>query len=429
MKLKEIKNTVVHCKTKEEYDRLMQIYEDAGWGWCSGGEKPTEWNAWRYADEDGRCICAKDNFGHGSLKYHREKSKVISLSEFLSEQGLDKPTIEIGKKYRPKDRTQCRTFDSLSGGNPSYIVVTEITRSGSLAYDIFDSSGMKLKNCSHCLGQSDLEPYEEKPEEFKVGDWVEVTEAFADTWNCGEKTFSVGERFAVLNPDRTKGGKGYYKMSIRVGGSEFVLHNKHLAKLRPCSPPEEKREELLPIVATNGLCVGDEFDYPGDIGIKEGRYCVHHIDRGGDVWIGAESDAFKNFPTKQERCVKVKPTSERATISMNGGKPIPIKGLSIEFKPSCRHIPLPIPEALFRPISFPKLHMYVTDVINAARDLALTPMERKYRKLGLKDSQGNLTESGTVLLIDLLFQKFGKDVMDPVVKKLAAKKSDEDDAE
>jgi hypothetical protein len=67
-----------------------------------------------------------------------------------------------------------------------------------------------------------------------------------------------------------------------------------------------------------------------------------------------------------------------------------------------------------------------TSIVNKARDLALSPMERKYRKLGLKNADG-LTASGREVFLDLLFEKFGKELMDPRVKQLASKKDEDDE--
>ncbi len=95
MKLKELPNTAVLCKTREEYDRLMKIYEDAGWLWF-GGEKPTEFDGFRDVDE---FVDVNDRFMTGKMAYDRD---VLSLTEFLREAGVSVTKTEIRsfiKKY------------------------------------------------------------------------------------------------------------------------------------------------------------------------------------------------------------------------------------------------------------------------------------------------------------------------------------------
>ncbi|MDB5344213.1 MAG: hypothetical protein JWP89_2590 [Schlesneria sp.] len=107
MKLRKLPNTVVHCKSREEYDRLMTIYEEAGWKW-RGGEKPTEFEGWAgtsRAEECGLSVDAYDDFRCSNSdwmsKNHPEK-KTRSLSEFIFEQGIHVTVTETRsflKKY------------------------------------------------------------------------------------------------------------------------------------------------------------------------------------------------------------------------------------------------------------------------------------------------------------------------------------------
>lgn len=75
--------------------------------------------------------------------------------------------------------------------------------------------------------------------------------------------------------------------------------------------------------------------------------------------------------------------------------------------------------------SSPSLMDCCTSIVKKARDLALSPMERKYRKLGLKDADG-LTSEGRSVFLDLLFEKFGKELMDPRVKQLSKDGNEEE---
>ena len=87
MKLREMPNTVVHCKTREEYDRLMQIYEEAGWSWSIGQIRPHEgFEEWSEGGKYQLYITVKNIWDRRSSY---EFAKTLSLSDFLREQGID----------------------------------------------------------------------------------------------------------------------------------------------------------------------------------------------------------------------------------------------------------------------------------------------------------------------------------------------------
>lgn len=91
--LKELKDTAVHCKTREEYDRLMDLYEKAGWAWTC----PEQYRNWEY-----RKSCHKDvhisvektfrqPVGESTTRFY----KILSLSQFLKEQGIEEE-LKVG---------------------------------------------------------------------------------------------------------------------------------------------------------------------------------------------------------------------------------------------------------------------------------------------------------------------------------------------
>src|SRR4051812_1774129 len=91
--LKPMPNTVVHCKTKDEYDRLMALYEAAGWRWCSG--QPVRAFVWESRGEDNEkriLITVSPSFANviGTCIYD-----VLPFPDFLREQGID--------QLRPED--------------------------------------------------------------------------------------------------------------------------------------------------------------------------------------------------------------------------------------------------------------------------------------------------------------------------------------
>ncbi len=94
--LKELDNTVVHCKTKEEYDELMEIYEEGGWKsnrpshcWKENGEEVIyPQHVFRWINVyDGFCgnRFSTDEYANGSESYGKEE---ITLQEFKRLQGL-----------------------------------------------------------------------------------------------------------------------------------------------------------------------------------------------------------------------------------------------------------------------------------------------------------------------------------------------------
>lgn len=220
MKLRELPNTVVHCRTKEEYDRLMQLYEQAGWRWC-GGDMPTSEPFSEFNHYD-----CNDRFQCGSRAWSGET--VISLSEFLRIQGIS-PTIEIGKKYRPTSKARCRTF---ANDNGEYVVITK-WETGDHRYDIYDMNHKNVGSCCGCFSEaSHLEPYEEKPEEFKIGEWMTLTEDHSEQGFEGKK----GDVF------RCKPCGDSIDVQL-PSGCWMYIYESNRSKFRPCSPPEEKREE------------------------------------------------------------------------------------------------------------------------------------------------------------------------------------------
>jgi hypothetical protein len=98
MELKELPNTVVHCKTKDEYDRLMQFYEDAGWTWGGGSRpKPSYWSfESRSTDHECRTVIeVKNGFCNCDGRHFYN---VITFAEFLKEQGIDEADAETERK-------------------------------------------------------------------------------------------------------------------------------------------------------------------------------------------------------------------------------------------------------------------------------------------------------------------------------------------
>lgn len=84
--LNEMPNTVVNCKTQQEFDDLMETYEKGGWRWFSADNATSKKNHWNdYREET--CVRAQDNFQFCNRNfYQREGPKIITFDEFIDAQ-------------------------------------------------------------------------------------------------------------------------------------------------------------------------------------------------------------------------------------------------------------------------------------------------------------------------------------------------------
>lgn len=85
LKLKSLENTAVHVPTKEDYNRLMRVYECGGWKGY-GNKKPTQNNFWdTYKKET--AVRAEDEYGYSLVGYYQELFwKTMSFPEFCASQ-------------------------------------------------------------------------------------------------------------------------------------------------------------------------------------------------------------------------------------------------------------------------------------------------------------------------------------------------------
>lgn len=79
-------NIVVHTKTQEEYDRLMQILEDKGYKWVIKG-KPTELNIWAVHKENTCIRLENKGLGYARKGFYEEHKdeygEIISFGEYI----------------------------------------------------------------------------------------------------------------------------------------------------------------------------------------------------------------------------------------------------------------------------------------------------------------------------------------------------------
>ncbi|MFW6272295.1 MAG: hypothetical protein ACOC2U_00760 [bacterium] len=77
----------INCKTKEEFEKILGIYEEKGWLWLDG-EFPThsidKWDT--YSEKT--CIDYSDDFGYADTNYYLSNDfQIISFEEFLQLEG------------------------------------------------------------------------------------------------------------------------------------------------------------------------------------------------------------------------------------------------------------------------------------------------------------------------------------------------------
>ena len=85
--------TVIHIKTKEEFKKVLQIFNKKKWVWC-GGDKPLEFiNYWDNNRKE-TCIKYENRFLFASKEYYKQNDyKVISFKKFLKMEELEVPKL------------------------------------------------------------------------------------------------------------------------------------------------------------------------------------------------------------------------------------------------------------------------------------------------------------------------------------------------
>jgi len=88
----------VNTKTQEEYDTLVQAYEDIGWRWPSE-IKPTNLGAYHWYEEE-TCVRFEDDFGYADKDwYESEGYTILTLKQALNKiKDMNKPmhNLQVG---------------------------------------------------------------------------------------------------------------------------------------------------------------------------------------------------------------------------------------------------------------------------------------------------------------------------------------------
>ena len=75
--------TVIHAKTKEEFKRVLEIFDKKGWKWYSGNEPLEKIYYWN-DDKEETCIRYENNFAYTNKEWYLKNGwKIISFEEFL----------------------------------------------------------------------------------------------------------------------------------------------------------------------------------------------------------------------------------------------------------------------------------------------------------------------------------------------------------
>jgi len=81
--------TVINVKTKEEYNKLMEIFEKKGWRWYSWALPTQDRDTWDIY-KNNTCITYEDKFTYESIDYFKEEwYNIISFEEFLKQEGIE----------------------------------------------------------------------------------------------------------------------------------------------------------------------------------------------------------------------------------------------------------------------------------------------------------------------------------------------------
>ena len=96
--MKELKNTAVHLQTQVEYEKYIQMCEDAGWKWYDG-TAPKIGNVWDVY-KGKTCVLVKNSFNYANLEdligetylslgYYQTRDTLLNLGQRKSVLTLD----------------------------------------------------------------------------------------------------------------------------------------------------------------------------------------------------------------------------------------------------------------------------------------------------------------------------------------------------
>ncbi len=104
MKIKPLKDTVVHCRTLHEATTVLTIFELNKWGWVDGVKPTNKTNYTKYKSKT--CYEITNNVAFSPVSYYKDRATILTFKEFLDYciNGT-KPIKPIEKEIKHKGRT------------------------------------------------------------------------------------------------------------------------------------------------------------------------------------------------------------------------------------------------------------------------------------------------------------------------------------
>ena len=153
-KLYEMPNTVVHVRTKEEYDEYAKMCEDVGWEWIDG--KSPLYKKMFYVYEENTAITIKDGFQFGNKEYGRYnitltlKQLKERLNMFTKDDLRTGMVVEIRNGYKYVIMLNSKLGDIFIMKSGAFMYVADYTNNlkyqDNSEYDIMKVFGSSLHN-------------------------------------------------------------------------------------------------------------------------------------------------------------------------------------------------------------------------------------------------------------------------------------------
>ena len=151
--------TAIHCKTKEEFRKVLEIFDKKGWRWITG-DKPLECvNDWNDYKEE-TCIRYEDDFGYSPKKWYlRNDYKVISFKKFLEIEGIILPEkiarqeMILNFKEQMKFRAWDKTFNQMVSPDCCVISNSKLVVNKQQIYNEFPDIPSLMNNSNFQLSE------------------------------------------------------------------------------------------------------------------------------------------------------------------------------------------------------------------------------------------------------------------------------------
>lgn len=93
----------INCKTKDEFQRVLEIFEKKRWQWCDGDKPTSNVKKW-YNYQSYTCIEYDNFFGYANMQFCKNHGfQIISFEEFLQLEGRAKSFPRVMLVYDNED--------------------------------------------------------------------------------------------------------------------------------------------------------------------------------------------------------------------------------------------------------------------------------------------------------------------------------------